>query len=68
VVADASGAYRVEGVAPGRHRLEAHDPGDDSVSCVASSGACVSGRSAAHAAVTVVVPSEGGEVVVDVDL
>lgn len=67
VSTDAGGVYRIEGVAPGSHRLEVHDPGDDTPSCTPD-GACVSSRSAAHAAVTVVVPPEGGDVSADVDL
>ena len=67
VTTDAAGAYRVEGVVPGSHRLEARDPGDDTPTC-APDGTCVSGRSVAEAAVTVVVPPEGGDVRADVDL
>lgn len=67
VATDASGAFRVEGVVPGSHRLEAQDPGDDAPVC-APDGTCVSSRSAAQAAVTVVVPPEGGDVRADVEL
>ncbi len=67
VTTDAAGAYRVESVVPGTHRLEARDPGDDTPMC-APDGTCVSGRSVAEAAVTVVVPPEGGDVRADVDL
>ena len=64
-VTDATGSYRFEGVEAGSYRLVVLDGGDSSPVC-ATDGACITARSARHAALDVVVDDQ--PVVADVDL